>query len=125
MKVKNPMDIFFNLGNKVTRNDPGRMADFNYAMMWIMFIAFFSILLTNVFTFIKLVSTDLWLALRALAWAFVMLAILWFQYNALKQQREIRKNIKLTYSKLKESKPEEKKELVENSVEEMLDEFKK
>lgn len=52
-----------------------------------------------------------------------MFAILWFQYNALKQQRMARKNLKEVYNKLK--KPDTgKKELKDDSVSEMLSEFK-
>lgn len=122
-RSKNPMDVFFNLGNKATKGDPVRMADFNYYMLWLMFTAFFSILLTNLFTFFSIVGTDLWQGLRSLAWAGVMAAILWFQYGALKSQREARKNLKEIYKNL--NKGEKPKPLKEDSVEDMLSEFKK
>lgn len=122
-RSKNPMDVFFNLGNKATKGDPVRMADFNYYMLWLMFTAFSSILLTNLFTFFSIVGTDLWQGLRSFAWAGVMAAILWFQYGALKSQREARKNLKEIYKNL--NKGEKPKPLKEDSVEDMLSEFKK
>ncbi len=116
------MEVFFNLGNKATKGDPVRTADFNYYMLWLMFLAFFSILLTNIFTFFNLIGEDLWNALRALGWAGVMCAILWFQYNALKAQREARKQLR----QLRDTKPVQTQnpKLEEDSVEDMLKQFK-
>ncbi|MFW6173151.1 MAG: hypothetical protein ACOC5T_05345 [Elusimicrobiota bacterium] len=50
MASKTPMEFFFSLGDKATKGDPVRMADFNYYMLWLMFLAFFSIMLTSIFT---------------------------------------------------------------------------
>jgi len=123
MSAKKPMDVFFNLGNKVTKGDPVRTADFNYYMLWLMFAAFFSILLTNMFTFFNLISTDVWNALRSLGWAGVMAAILWFQYNALDAQRKARKTLKDLYKNKPKDVPQNP-EIKEDSVEDMLDQFK-
>ena len=102
------IDKFFDLGNKVTGGDPVRKANFDYYMLWIMFIAFLTILIGNLWDFYKFQK------LANLGWSLVMFAILWFQYNSLKGVREMRKMIK---------KPE-KQELIEESVDEMLMEFK-
>lgn len=87
-KFKNPLDIFFSLGDRVTKGDPKRKADFDYCMFWIIFLAFLSILLSNLWNFIKTLN------LVSLGWSFVMFGILWFQYQALKQMRDSRKLIK-------------------------------
>jgi len=117
------MDVFFNLGNKVTKGDPLRTADFNYAMLWLMFAAFFSIFLTSVFNFFALISHDTWNALRSLGWAGVMVAILWFQYQGLTAQRNARKtliDIRKNQGKLI---PQNSK-IEEDSVDDMLKQFK-
>ena len=97
---------FFSLGEKVTHGDPKRLMDWNFYLLTIMFLAFFSILLSNLWDFYKFQK------LANLGWAFVMLAILWFQYQALTQTYQTRK----MYKNLKpEIIPSEKS---------MLDEFK-
>ena len=35
--MKNPLEIFFSIGEKVTGGDPKKMMDWNYYMLWIMF----------------------------------------------------------------------------------------
>lgn len=84
----NPLDTFFNLGSKVTNNDPVKKADFDYYLLWIMFLAFFSILISNLWDFY------INLKLANLGWAFVMFAILYFQYWGLKGAYEVRKILK-------------------------------
>ena len=89
--MSNPIfDEFFALGDKITKGDPKLKADFDYSMMWLMFIAFFSILLSNLWYFFA--TKDF----TRLGWACVMFAILWFQYNNLKMfynQRKFMKDI--------------------------------
>jgi len=104
--MANGLDWFFNLGNRVTKGDPKLLMDWNFYLLTIMFLAFFSILLSNLWDFYKFQK------LANLGWAFVMLAILWFQYQALTQTYQTRK----MYKNLKpEIVPSEKS---------MLDEFK-
>ena len=102
----NPMDMFFSLGDKVTRGDVKRKADFDYYLFWIMFMAFFIVFLDNILRFFFYDGT--W---TNLGWGLVMVAILWFQYHGLKQMYEFRKII---------NKPVEK----ELPPEEMVKEFK-
>lgn len=109
--MKNPMDLFFSLGEKVTGGDPKRVADFNYAMLWIIFGAFAMIFFGNIWNFITTYE------LHYLGWSAFAIAIMWFQYNALKSQRDMRKMIKNV-------KPG-KKEMKIESEEEMLKEFEK
>ena len=45
---KSPMDFFFSLGEKATKGDPKRKADFDYCMLWIIFLAFTSIFIGNI-----------------------------------------------------------------------------
>ena len=90
----NPMDFFFSLGDKVTRGDPKRKADFDYYMLWIIFLAFFSILIGNLYNFFFVEQS-----LTYIGWSFVMLGILWFQYNGLKQFYGMRKMMKETKNK--------------------------
>ena len=109
----NPFELFFSLGNKITGGDPKRLADWNYYMMWIMFLAFSMIMISNLYNFF-FVSQDF----SALGWALVMFAILWFQYQGLTQTYHIRKM-------LKGQKPKEpEKELKAESIDEMLEGFK-
>ena len=111
--MKSPMDIFFALGDKATGGDPKRKADFDWYMLWIIFLAFFTILLGNLYDFF-FVSQKL----ASLGWAFVMVGILWFQYGGLKQMYGMRKMFKENLDK-----PE--KPLKVESVKDMLEGFKK
>jgi hypothetical protein len=86
--MNSPVDYFFKLGEKVTHNDPKRMLDFNYYLLWIMFAAFLTILAGNLIDFYNT------LKIASLGWAVVMLAILWFQYQSLKQIYDSRKMLK-------------------------------
>lgn len=104
--TKDIREWFFSLGEKVTKGDPKRLFDWNYYMLWIMFVAFVSILIGNSLEFIKSQR------LANLGWSFVILAILWFQFQSLKQTYEARKMFK-----------EQKPEKIEG-VDEMLKEFK-
>ena len=105
--MTNGLDWFFSLGEKVTKGDPKKLLDWNFWLMTIMFLAFFSILLDNLYEFFFLTQR-----ITNLGWAFVMLAILWFQYQGLKQIYDTRK----MYKNLKPEKIEDEKA--------MLDEFK-
>ena len=85
--MKNPLEFFFSLGNKVTNGDPKRKADFDYYLYWLMFLAFISVGIGNFITFYKTMQ------LQYLGWTCVMIAILWFQYNGLVQMYQFRKMI--------------------------------
>ena len=85
--MKNPLDIFFGLGNKVTGGDPKRKADFDYYLYWMMFLAFVSVGIGNFISFTKSGQV------QYLGWSLVMVAILWFQYNGLVQMYQFRKMI--------------------------------
>lgn len=122
-RAKNPMSMFFKLGDKVTGGNPKRKADFDYYLLWVMFLAFFSIMISSLITGINLIKVDeYWLAVRSFAWSFIMLAIVWFQYGALKnnwQNRNMIKNLP-DVNNLKV----ENKSLEEDSIEDMKGEFK-
>lgn len=104
------LDAFFKLGDKVTGGDPKRKLSFDYYMLWTMFLAFFSILLSNLWDFYKFQS------LASLGWAFVMVAILWFQYNALKGVRTMKNAYVVPKT---DTKP-----LELESIDKMMEEFK-
>lgn len=109
--MKSPIDLFFKLGDKVTKGDMKRKSDFDYYFMWIMFLAFCSVLVGNGINFYKTHQ------LQYLGWALVMVAILWFQYFALKGVREIRK-IQNQFSQKIEVKP-----IKEDKISDMIGEF--
>lgn len=121
-RAKNPLEMFFGLGNKVTKGDPIRKSQFDYAMLWVMFLAFFSICVSSIISGIRLIgANEFSLAIRQFGWAGVMMAILWFQYFALKQAWITKNNM----SKLKNiQKKPETYPVEEDSIEEMMDGFK-
>lgn len=105
--MKSPLDFFFSLGDKVTGGDIKRKANWDYWMLIIMFVAFFSIMIDNLYIFIQTQQ------LYNLGWALVMLAILWFQYFGLKSAYEFRKMLRT-----------DKKDVKLESEDEMLKDFK-
>lgn len=105
--MSSPIEYFMGMGSKFTKNDPKLKADWDYWMMVIMFLAFFSIGVGNIIEFFKEYK------LYYLGWTLVMCAILWFQYNSLVQIYNYRKLVKSNIQLKVESK------------EEMLKEFKK
>jgi len=117
--MNSPLSMFFKLGDKVTGGDPKKLMDWNYYMLWIMFIAFFSILVSNLYEFFFVSQR-----ISSLGWAGVMFAILWFQYYGLKQTYEMRKAMKKMGNIT--SKPKEEEENLENeeTVDEMMEGFK-
>ncbi len=118
--MKNPLDIFFSLGDKVTKGDPVRKSKFDYSLLWIIFLAFFSILVTNLINFFNTYN------FVSLGWAGVMFGILWFQYFALKQSRQVVKTLEqfsINNQNLQSKQiPQEK--MKEESIDEMLKGFK-
>jgi len=79
-------------------------------MLWIIFLAFFSIFIGNLWNFIQTQS------IVSIGWAAVMFGILWFQYHGLKQAHGMRKMMKEQLGK-----PEPKFEV--ESEKDMLNEF--
>jgi len=88
-----PIQWFLSLGDKATKGDPKKMADWNYYMMFVIFIAFLTVLISYVISFIQ------YQRLSSLGWAFVMVGIIWFQYNGLKAMYEQRKLFNLPIQK--------------------------
>jgi len=86
--MKNPIDIFFKLGDIVTKGEPQRKADFDYYMMWIIFLAFIGVFVGNIWEFISFQK------LANLGWGLFACAILWFQYHNLVAMRQMRMMLK-------------------------------
>lgn len=103
----NPLSFFFKLGDKATGGDPYKQADFIYYMLWIIFIAFVTLLISNVYKLITLPFDG-----DYITWSLVGFAISAIQYFSLKQAYEAKK----LRDNPKEDKPIE-------SVEDMLKEF--
>lgn len=109
---RSPLEMFFKLGDKVTKN-PKQKADFDYYMMWIIFLAFFGVFLGNLWQFF-----NYGYQLQNLGWAMFGLAIMWFQYF----------NLKMMYGmRMMYRQPPVTVEEDDNmgSVKEMLESFKK
>lgn len=104
--MKNPIEYFFSLGDKVTNGDPKRKADYDYYLFWLMFLAFCSVGIGNLISFFKSGQ------IQYLGWSLVMVAILWFQYFGLIQMYQFRKMLKTPL------------DIERSSKEDMLKEFK-
>lgn len=108
------IDIFFKLGEKATKGDPLRKANYDYYMFWIIFCAFLGVFIGNIWDFY------LFHKLANLGWALFGAAVMWFQYFGLKQMYDYRNLIKKSIKDKTQQKPEDKKK----DVEDMLKEFK-
>ena len=110
---KSPLDMFFALGDKVTKGDPERKADYDYYMLWVIFLAFFGVFFGNLRNF--------WITheFQFLGWTLFGFAIMWFQFFNLKSMWDFRKT-----KKEMNNNQEEKSEDIE-SVEDMLNGFNK
>lgn len=108
------LDMFFSLGDKVTGGDPARKMDFDYYMLWIIFLAFAFIFIGNIYKFFFGGYQ-----LQYLGWSFFGLAIMWFQYFNLKNSYAIRKMQKEARETIGDSKEHE----IED-VGDMLDGFR-
>lgn len=75
IKPKSPLSMFFALGDKVTGGDPKRKMDFDYYMMWIIFLAFFGVFTGNLRSFFT--QGYQW---QYIGWSLFAIAIMWFQY---------------------------------------------
>jgi len=76
--MKGPLDLFFKMGEKVTKGDPERQADFIYYMVWILFTAFFVMFTSNLYNLIFNTSIDYAI------WTLIGFAIMCIQYFSLK-----------------------------------------
>lgn len=115
--MANPADMFFSLGTKATKGDPYRKALFDYILLWIIFIAFCSVLVGN---FIKFYHSG---EISSLGWALFSLGVLWFQYFTLKASRDALKSIQ-QFRKLPTSpKSQTEEEITIENPEEMLKGF--
>ena len=103
---KSPLSLFFKLGDKVTQGDPRRKMDFDYYMMWIIFLAFFGVFTGNLWSFF---TNDY--PFQNLGWAFFGLAIMWFQYFNLKAMWTMR-NYQRGITVEKEEKIEDLNEMI-------------
>ena len=108
---KSPLDFFFSLGDKVTKT-PEQKANWDYAFLWIIFCAFGSVLIGNLYNFFFVAQSFTYLG-----WSLVMVGILWFQYHGLKQAHGMRKM-------MKEMKTKSEVPMKIESVEDMVKEFK-
>lgn len=115
--MDSPISMFFALGDKVTKGDPKKKMDYDYYLMWIIAIAFFIMVVANLWDFIKFQR------FASISWVLIGAAMLWFQYWNLKQfyhMREMMKN-----QTIPSTPAQEKKELKIESVEDMMKEFNK
>ncbi len=112
--MKSPIELFFALGDKVTKGDPKRKMDFDYYLMWIIAAAFFIMVISNLWDFIKFQR------FTSISWVLIGIAMLWFQYWNLKQFYAMRKMMQEA-----EKNPQPKPEMKIESVEDMMKEFNK
>jgi len=105
--MKSPIDLFFKMGEKATRGDPERQADFIYYMVWILFIAFGTMFVSNAYRLIRYQDIDY------AVWTLVGFAISIIQYFSLKGMYDMKQMKK---------RPIEKDKSLE-SVEDMMDKF--
>lgn len=107
--MQGPLDFFFKLGEKVTKGDPARQADFVYYMVWILFTAFLWLFFFNAYDLF-------WNGnLNAATWTLVGFAISGIQYFSLKGMYDMKQMRKQASIPAKESPLE--------SVDEMMKEF--
>jgi hypothetical protein len=109
--VNNPLEFFFSLGDKVTKGDQKKKIDFDYYMLWIIFIAFFTVFFGYIFAFYESISIGK-ADFGKLGWGIVILVILWFQYFTLKSSRDTRKYFKSIPPVPKFEKFEDVKEMI-------------
>ncbi len=89
--MASPIDFFFKLGDYATGGDPERQQDFMYYMIWILFVAFFTMFTSNAYRLIMTGNIDFAI------WTLVGFAITTLQFFTLKglyEMRKLRKNPK-------------------------------
>jgi len=107
------LDVFFNLGTKVTKGDPVRKAKFDYCLYWIVFIAFILLACQYLFNFFFKSAP-----FSTLCWAVIIMIFCWFNYFALSSFRNVYVSLKKAKERLSQA-PEK----IEG-VDDMLKEFK-
>ena len=107
------MEMFFAMGDKVTKGNPKRKMDFDYYLMIIIMVAFVFMCGSNLLNFIKFQS---W---TSVSWILIGAAMIWFQYWNLKQFYHMREMMKKQVDN-----PQPKQEMKIESVEDMMKEFK-
>lgn len=112
--MRSPLDLFFKLGDKVTKGDMKRKADFDYYFLWLIFLAFCFVLYGNARNYIVTHQ------FQYLGWSLVMVGILWFQYYTLKSVREVRQLQKELTAKVVKIEPKEENN---DSPQEMMEGF--
>lgn len=108
---KSPLSIFFSLGDKVCKT-PQQKLNFDYIMMWIIFLAFGFVFVGNVWRFFTQGYN-----FANLGWALFGLAIMYFQYFNLKNiytMREYQKNAVTIEKDEPDDKIEDVKEMIES-----------
>ena len=105
-RPKNIMDVFLGLGKNMS---PADRLNFTYYLLWIIFLAFVFMFITNMW---RVINGDWY----SLIWAMVGFAISCLQYFNLQQMYHARKSMK------ENPMPEQKEEKLE-SVDEMLEGF--
>lgn len=116
----NPLESFFNLGNKVTGGDPVRKAQFDLYLYWVLAFAFFSLMLRYFYMFFTGGYH-----LQYLMWGLVMVAITYFNYFTLSTFYHTYYSLKGISSSLKNTGPDDNVELGNESIDEMMEGFKK
>ena len=111
-KVASPLEMFFNLGNWVTKGDPIRKANFDYYMMWIIFLAFMFVFVGNLIRFFVTYQ------IQYIGWAGFGGAVMYFQYWNLQSMYQMRKMQK----KIRENPPKPDEEV--EDMNKMLKSFK-
>lgn len=81
VRPKSPIDYFFDLGRNLT---PEKQLDFTYYLLWIIFLAFFFMFVTNIY---RVINGDWY----SLIWAAVGFAISCLQFFSLRSMWDMRK----------------------------------
>ena len=95
-KSKKPMDIFFNLGAKVTKDDPILKAKFDYQLYWVIFLTFIGVAINYFRVFFVTHS------IGALLWGIIIIVFSWFNYWGLAAFKQTYDNMKKFYGQKKE-----------------------
>ena len=83
------LDLFFDLGNRVTKGDSCRKALFDYCLYWIVFLSFISIAISYYYSFFFKNA-----AISTFIWGLVITIFCWFNYWALSAFRGVYNNMK-------------------------------
>ena len=112
----NPINTFFNLGNKVTKGNPVNKARFDYYLYWMVFLAFGFVAGNYYYNFFTQFKFSF------LMWALILTGISWFNYWGLIGFKTMYDSTKQAYESVKTL--DEPKELEEkDDSKEMLGNF--